>query len=124
MLARTKGRRNGALPSTADPGRIARRAERKASRNKLSRSRRRSGVLGHFREIDAASPKANALLQPADPSRRGPPCGPVCFSTPLRPVCWAQCSLCYRAITAEALGELADYRYLTPVMAEYQFVAI
>src|SRR4051795_11890485 len=66
MLARTKGRRNGALPSTADPRRIARRAERKAFRNTLSRSRRRSGVLGHFREIDAASPKANALLQPAD----------------------------------------------------------
>jgi hypothetical protein len=32
----------------------------------LSRSRRRSGALGHFREIDAALPEANALLQPAD----------------------------------------------------------
>src|SRR3954454_13789345 len=124
MLARTKGRRNGALPSTADPRRIDRRAERRAFRNTLSRSRRRSGVLGQFREIDAASPKANALLQPADPSRRGPPFGPARFSTPLRPVCWAQCSRCYRAITARGLGERADYRYLTPVMAEYQFAPI
>ena len=73
----------------------------------------------------SASPKANALLQPADLHGEDHRLDRCAFLR--HPAClWlrAQCSRCYRAITAEGLGERADYRYLTPVMAEYQVAAI